>query len=115
MNLTRFGYRADFDENDRIVKQEYIEFEGKKHFVSTVDLGLNHRFGAGEPLWYETMIFEGEDRQDLYCDRYTTKEEALAAHEKLVEDINSGKYVLNGYFTLKEETSDGENTTDRRN
>lgn len=46
--------------------------------VSTVFLGLDHSFGDGPPLIYETMIFGGE--HDQYQERYSTRDEALAGH-----------------------------------
>lgn len=51
--------------------------------VSTVFLGLNHRFGPGEPLLFETMIFGG--KHDQYQDRYCTWEEAEKGHKKACE------------------------------
>lgn len=50
--------------------------------VSTVALGLDHQFGDGEPLIFETMIFGG--CLDGYCDRYSTIEEAKVGHRKAV-------------------------------
>lgn len=46
--------------------------------VSTVFLGLDHSFGDGPPLLYETMIFGGE--HDQWQERYSTRDEALAGH-----------------------------------
>ena len=51
--------------------------------VSTVFLGLDHSFGDGLPLLYETMIFGGE--HDQYQARYSTWEQAKAGHERAVE------------------------------
>ncbi len=51
--------------------------------VSTVFLGLDHSFGTGRPLLFETMIFGG--KHDQYQDRYATWEEAEKGHEKAVE------------------------------
>lgn len=48
--------------------------------VSTVFLGLDHSFGDGEPLLFETMIFGGE--HDQYQDRYSTWDEAVEGHKK---------------------------------
>jgi hypothetical protein len=99
MDMSKFGFRADFDHNNKVVKQEDIKFEGATYRVSTVDLGLDHSFGGGKPLWYETMIFPESDYTDMYCDRYTTREEAQTAHEQLVQDIADGKYTIeDGYF-----------------
>jgi hypothetical protein len=96
-------FRADFNPNNRIVKQEHFEFEGNKYFISTVDLGLDHSFGGGSPLYFETMIFP-DGKYELYCERYSTREESLEAHEKLMEDIKEGKYeIVDSYFQLKED------------
>ena len=46
--------------------------------VSTVFLGMNHAFDLGTPLLFETMIFGG--KEDGYCERYTTWEEAEKGH-----------------------------------
>jgi len=64
------------DINNRIVKKTNI---GDVK-VSTVFLGLNHNWGDGAPLLFETMIFGGE--HDEYCDRYSTWEEAEMGHER---------------------------------
>lgn len=54
-------------------------------WVSTVWLGLNHRWGDdGPPLIFETMVFGLGGFRDLDCDRYSTKEQALAGHEVMV-------------------------------
>jgi hypothetical protein len=46
--------------------------------VSTVFLGLDHSFGTGPPLLFETMVFGGA--MDQETDRYTTWEQAEAGH-----------------------------------
>jgi hypothetical protein len=50
--------------------------------ISTVFLGIDHSFGGGAPILFETMIFEGE--HDQYQERYHTLEEAMIGHEKAV-------------------------------
>ncbi len=53
-------------------------------WVSTVWLGLNHAFGSGAPLIFETMVFPKRgDFGELDCDRYSTEAEALAGHEAM--------------------------------
>lgn len=51
--------------------------------VSTVFLGLDHSFGNGKPMLFETMIFGGPHSE--FCSRYTTWEEAEAGHTKACE------------------------------
>jgi len=51
--------------------------------VSTVFLGLDHNYGGGTPILFETMILGGE--HDEYQERYATYEEAEAGHIVAVE------------------------------
>lgn len=50
--------------------------------VSTVFLGLDHQYGNGPPLLFETMIFGGPHDQEQ--DRYATWEDAERGHETMV-------------------------------
>jgi len=64
---------------DRVVaktKQDMVE-------ISTVFLGLDHNFGQGPPLLFESMVFGGEDDGEMV--RYSTWEEAETGHKLLVE------------------------------
>lgn len=55
-------------------------------WVSTVWMGLNHQYGDGPPLIFETMVFASKDDMgDLDCERYSTEQEALAGHAAMVE------------------------------
>jgi hypothetical protein len=52
--------------------------------VSTVWLGINHRFvGDGPPLIFETMVFGGEHNEEMW--RYATENEARQGHEWVVK------------------------------
>ena len=51
--------------------------------VSTVFLGLDHSFGGGRPVLFETMSFIGMDGEEWF-DRYCTWEEAEAGHARIV-------------------------------
>ncbi|MCP4900176.1 MAG: hypothetical protein GY906_24660 [bacterium] len=55
--------------------------------VSTVFLGLDHAFGGGRPLIYESLVFGGKLDQEMR--RYSTKEEALKGHERLVKEVEA--------------------------
>lgn len=50
--------------------------------VSTIWLGVNHQYGDGPPLIFETMVFGGE--HNGYQIRYPNVDEARRGHE-LVE------------------------------
>ena len=74
-----------FTKADRIVavtKQNDIT-------VSTVFLGLDHSFGSGRPLLFETLVFGGKHDGDM--ERYSTWEEAEIGHKQMCEKIFDGK------------------------
>ena len=53
--------------------------------VSTVFLGLDHGFGHGPPLLFESMAFVGHD--SISCERYSTWDEAVAGHDRMVLEV----------------------------
>jgi hypothetical protein len=53
--------------------------------VSTVFLGLDHSWGGGPPLLFETMVFGGDNDQDQ--ERYTTWEQAEIGHKSMCEKV----------------------------
>lgn len=57
--------------------------------VSTVFLGINHQWGDGPPLIFETMIFGGE--YDQFQRRWTTRAQAVAGHDQVVAALREGR------------------------
>lgn len=60
------------------------------YFVSTVFLGLDYNWGDGEPLLYETMVFDNlPKRREAHEEivRYSTREQALKGHEEMVNKL----------------------------
>lgn len=82
---------AEYDVNGRDwrrVDQSFmIDKEGDSITVSTVFLGLDHNYGIGPPVLFETMIFGGE--HDGYQERYCTWDEAVEGHEVAKKLIKS--------------------------
>jgi hypothetical protein len=58
--------------------------------VSTVFLGLDHGFGEGGPLLYETMIFGGEHND--WQERCSTREEAEAMHKRALALVRGAAF-----------------------
>ena len=57
-------------------------------WISTVWLGIDHRFDlVGKPLIFETMMFPNNKRNftELDMDRYSTWEEAIEGHMRMVK------------------------------
>ena len=54
-----------------------------KTCVSTVFLGLDHQYGYGDPLLFETMVFPKDSWSEEYTERYTTWDEAEAGHKRI--------------------------------
>jgi hypothetical protein len=55
--------------------------------VSTVFLGMDHGWGEGPPLLFETMIFGRND--DSYQTRCSTWDEAIAMHMQALQYLRS--------------------------
>lgn len=58
--------------------------------VSTVFLAIDHSFGTGPPLLFETMVFLNETRpydKGGYQNRYTTWAEAEKGHAEVVAEL----------------------------
>lgn len=84
-------------ENRRIARTEIDRLE-----ISTVFLGMDHQFGlGGPPLIFETMIFciDRSQGKDLYMERYSTWEQAIHGHDRIVQAVRDGTLVLEGYNT----------------
>jgi hypothetical protein len=62
------------------------EVDGEIVTVSTVWIGMNQAWTA-PPLTWETMVFGGNDDYEDVMQRYTTREQAFAGHDKLAEEI----------------------------
>lgn len=71
-----------FEKADRHVGNETIG-DSK---ISTVFLGLDHAFGGGVPVLWETMVFGGklDQEQDRCCG---SREQAEAMHARMVERV----------------------------
>lgn len=71
------------DEDARIIARNHIWDD---MLVSTIFLGIDHGFGRGDEVLYETMIFDqGAGRsRELYQKRYSTREEAIKGHREAI-------------------------------
>ncbi len=78
---------ASWDNDSRRVGLDEVTFRGETFNVSTVHLVINHQYGDGPPLLFETMIFAKGDWADLFMLRYSTEEQALAGHKYIVDTL----------------------------
>lgn len=71
---------------ERMVAKSKIMFgEEQIGYVSTVFLSLDHAFGGGPPVLWETLVYEKGEEEDQA--RYRSLEEAKAGHELLVSGL----------------------------
>jgi hypothetical protein len=66
-------------------KTDVVDTLGRKWIVSTVFLAIDHSFGSGPPLIFETMVFgvlpSGKTcYSERFCDRYPTEKDAARGH-----------------------------------
>lgn len=57
--------------------------------VSTVWLGLDHQFGTGTPIVFESMIW-GPDGLEAWSTRHYSEEESARWHLRALDAIRSG-------------------------
>jgi hypothetical protein len=77
-----------YETADRVVFKTDV---GPAH-VSTVFLGIDHSYGTGPPLLYETMIFvDGDERVDMDDSprRYTDLAAAVVGHAAAVTRVRT--------------------------
>lgn len=74
----------EFNKNKRVATTSRIDAR-----VSTVFLGMNHRFAPGPPILFETLVFGGPS--DNLVERYCTLDEAEAGHERWCQKVFGNK------------------------
>jgi len=77
-----FEWAKWFDKAERRVALSKLVEDKMAVDVSTVFLGLDHNYGSGPPILFETMIFGGKHSD--YQERYCTWEEAEEGHKRAV-------------------------------
>lgn len=107
--ISREEWASKFeDDDDRRVAETTVGI----FWVSTVFLGLNHAWGGGPPLIFETMVFNQDSErefEDVFCERYSTEEEALAGHKEVVARLKANTFtdyvgeVIDPTYVIKEE------------
>lgn len=83
-SLMQWAKWYETNQKGRIVAQEHVG----DVFISTVFLALNHNWGDGPPILWETMIFGGIN--DEYQMRYSSKEAAIDGHYNAVKAVKEG-------------------------
>ncbi len=93
-----------FEDFDRVVDATYVNRGDIEITISTVFLGVDHRYGDdGPPVLWETMVFGPpiarmflgrlcDIRPDLDQWRYTSRAAAVAHHAEIVEAVRRGEY-----------------------
>ena len=74
-----------FESADRIVAKDTVGDSD----ISTVFLGLDHQFGDGPLLLFETLVFGGNLSNEM--DRYSTWDEAVSGHNTMIERVRREK------------------------
>lgn len=65
----------------KVVRQDSV----RGYLVSTIWLGLDHGYGRGAPIIFETMVFHRGIPSGLDSERYSTEEAARVGHSGFVK------------------------------
>jgi hypothetical protein len=83
---------AYFETSDRIIGKDIV----RGYRVSTVFLGLDHSFGGGPPLLFETMIFDDKGTDVFgYQERYSTYKGAEQGHKAAIDFVKRLVFKVN--------------------
>lgn len=67
-------------DQNRVIQQDIVG----RYFISTVFLMIDHAYGGGAPVLWETMVFPDNTFSEVYCERYTSYVDALEGHVRTV-------------------------------
>lgn len=95
----------------QVAQDRVTDSEGRDVSISTVWLGLDHSFGHGDPLIFETMIFGGSHDQDMW--RYSTRAEAIAGHADAIMLVTYGKRWCNVEIWMEYDPATDEQAIDK--
>jgi hypothetical protein len=90
LTMWQWAVQHEGDELRRVARTTLV-LDGVEADVSTVWLGLDHNWGDGPPLIFETMIFGLKGRLEDYCERYATEADAQAGHDRIVAALTEGR------------------------
>lgn len=76
-------------DEQRRVGSDYLGPNGTAPQVSTVFLGLDHRYGDGPPIVFETMVFWHGHPMDNEYERYETLQQAKDGHARWVAAVKA--------------------------
>ena len=77
------AFEEDFEVNRRVAWTDVSE----DIKVSTVWLGLNHQYGDGPPLIFETLVIGGSLDGEIL--RYSNEVQAVEGHQRMVEVVTA--------------------------
>lgn len=83
MTMGQWAERFEDNAYKRVAFDSVGDFE-----ISTVWLGLDHQYGDGEPLIFETMVFGSSPNEENEMRRYTSEDEARAGHAEIVQSLS---------------------------
>jgi len=70
-------------------------------YISTVFLGIDHSFGDGPPVLFETMVFDWPGHEeDEYQTRCSTWGEALSMHDYAIMEVQRSMPWWKRLFTF---------------
>lgn len=79
-----------FGKADRVVAKDAVG----DVLVSTVFLGINHQFGEGPPILFETLVFDGPLDGEMH--RYSTWDEAVEGHRQMLVEVKRAEIKVVG-------------------
>jgi hypothetical protein len=85
-DIVEWGRFFENIDNRRVAQDKDEGPDGLEIRVSTVFIGVDHQFGTGPPLLWETLVFGG--LLDGEMRRYSSRAAALDGHQKMCRRVS---------------------------
>lgn len=105
--MTTLEWAAKFEDHEyRRIAVAKLGLRSEQQIdISTVWLGIDHGWGNGRPVIFETMIF-GFDDDFEYQERYCTEAEAVEGHARAVQYARDRIAALAEAWEMEEQLFD---------
>ena len=82
-----YWFEASTNNRTRVIAQDKDESGETTVMVSTVFLGLDHNWGDGPPILWETLVLGGD--LDGEMTRYSSRDDAMRGHQDMCAKVRA--------------------------
>lgn len=91
VDVMQFAELLSNDRYYRVARTAFYDVErGFTYDLSTIWLGIDHSWGYGDPILFESMLFTEDESVSQWGTRWGTEDEAVAGHVEVARQLSRG-------------------------